>query len=326
MRQSALLLGLCALLPAAASAQHPASHGTSHGTSNGSHALDAKALRAAIAASPAASKAVAAKAAPRVVTVVTHEYAFEAPASISAGPTTFRVVNKGKELHHVWLVRLDQGKTAQDYMKALEALAKGEAPPPAWATDMGGPQMGMPGALADATIDLAEGSYVIVCHIPAADGMPHSAKGMIKPLTVTAATATPVAASPKADLTMALRDYDFVLSSPLTAGRHTVRIVNEAEQFHEAFIVRLVPGKKAADVPAWIEGGMKGPPPMMLVGGTSGLSKGRDLQFTADFAPGEYALVCFLPDFKDGKPHVAHGMIKQITVAPAGKKAQTAAR
>jgi hypothetical protein len=316
MRQSALVLSLCALLPAALSAQH------AHHTA----AAPSRSIAAALGA-PTAKSAKAARKAANLVTVVTNEYAFEAPASIPAGPTTFRLVNKGKELHHVWIVRLDQGKTAQDYMQALAALGKGEAPPPVWATDMGGPQQGMPGALADATVNLAEGNYLIVCHIPAADGVPHSAKGMFKPLTVTAAKAAPAAAGPKADVTMALRDYDFVLSTPLTAGRHTVRIVNEAEQFHEAFIVRLLPGKKAADVPAWIEGGMKGPPPMTLVGGSSGLSKGRDLEFTADFAPGEYALVCFLPDMKDGKPHLAHGMIKQITVAGAAAgKAASASR
>ena len=35
---------------------------------------------------------------------------------------------------------------------------------------------------------------------------------------------------------------------------------------------------------------------------------------TVDLEPGEYALICFIPDDKDGKPHVAHGMISQITV------------
>jgi hypothetical protein len=35
---------------------------------------------------------------------------------------------------------------------------------------------------------------------------------------------------------------------------------------------------------------------------------------TADFTPGEYALICFLPDAKDGKPHFAHGMIQQIHI------------
>lgn len=308
MRKPALLLGLCALLPSAAMAQH-----SSHAAPTARPASTAPAARAARPAKAAA--------APQVVTIRTMDYAFEAPASIPAGATTFRIVNAGKELHHVWLVKLEQGKTVGDYMAAMQATAKGEAPPPAWAIDMGGPQMGMPGALADGTVTLDAGSYVIVCHIPAADGVPHSAKGMYKPLTVTASRAP--ATEPKADVTLTLRDYDFAFSAPLTAGRRTLRIVNEAEQFHEAFIARLLPGKTAAEALQWVESGMKGPPPMELVGGATGLAKGRGMQFTADFAEGEYALLCFLPDAKDGKPHVAHGMIKQITV---GGKTQSARR
>jgi hypothetical protein len=36
--------------------------------------------------------------------------------------------------------------------------------------------------------------------------------------------------------------------------------------------------------------------------------------FTADLTPGEYLLICFLPDAKDGKPHFVHGMMQQIKV------------
>jgi hypothetical protein len=36
-----------------------------------------------------------------------------------------------------------------------------------------------------------------------------------------------------------------------------------------------------------------------------------------DLPPGEYGLVCFVPDAKDGKPHFMHGMITQLTISPA---------
>jgi uncharacterized cupredoxin-like copper-binding protein len=53
----------------------------------------------------------------------------------------------------------------------------------------------------------------------------------------------------------------------------------------------------------------------MPAGGAVGLAKGRVQRFTSDFTPGEYGLFCFVPDAKDGKPHLMHGMLKQITVA-----------
>jgi hypothetical protein len=33
-----------------------------------------------------------------------------------------------------------------------------------------------------------------------------------------------------------------------------------------------------------------------------------------DLPAGEYGIICFDPDAKDGKPHLAHGMIKQLSV------------
>jgi hypothetical protein len=36
--------------------------------------------------------------------------------------------------------------------------------------------------------------------------------------------------------------------------------------------------------------------------------------FGVNLEPGEYALLCFVPDDEDGKPHIQHGMAKQFTV------------
>ena len=36
--------------------------------------------------------------------------------------------------------------------------------------------------------------------------------------------------------------------------------------------------------------------------------------WTVDLKPGTYVLVCFIPDAKDGKPHLAHGMMKVVEI------------
>jgi hypothetical protein len=36
--------------------------------------------------------------------------------------------------------------------------------------------------------------------------------------------------------------------------------------------------------------------------------------FTITLAPGKYLLICYVPDAHDGKPHVAHGMVQEITI------------
>jgi hypothetical protein len=44
------------------------------------------------------------------------------------------------------------------------------------------------------------------------------------------------------------------------------------------------------------------------------MSNGAVVYVPVDLEPGEYGLYCFLPDAKDGKLHIAHGMMTQLTV------------
>jgi hypothetical protein len=252
---------------------------------------------------------------PNVVTITTTEYAFAVPDTIPAGLTTFRLVNQGKELHHASLVRLGDGKTAADFQAGLVAAMKNHTPPPSWMGFAGGPNAVTLGDTAIATQVLEPGSYLFVCWIPSLDGVPHVMKGMMHPLVVTAG-ATPTTAEPSADVTIKLTDYDFQLSRPLTAGTHVVRVESVGAQAHEIVIAALAPGKTLQDFIAWEAGGEKGPLPTgQWLGGVTTLDAGGHSQFTTTFTPGSYLLLCFWPDAKDGKPHIMHGMAKEITVS-----------
>ena len=244
-----------------------------------------------------------------VVTVTAHDFAFEAPAEIPAGLTTFRLVNAGPSLHHIQLIKLEDGKTADDYVAALKA----GGPPPRWASLAGGPNPPNAGSRTSATVDLAPGSYAMICFVPGADGVPHLFKGMVHPFKVTG-TAPAGAAEPKADLTVKLVDFDFQLSAPLTAGKHTIRVENAGSQPHEIAIIRLEPGKTPADIGAWAEK-PAGPLPGAVEGGVSGIMPGAHAWAEVDLSPGDYALMCFFPDATDGKPHFVHGMAKVVHVS-----------
>jgi hypothetical protein len=266
------------------------------------------------AAEPGASSADSAAAtaavadAPNVVTVTATDYAFDAPDQIPAGLTAIRLVNQGPSLHHIQLMKLEEGKTLQDFLDAL----KGEQFPK-WAKDAGGPAPPEVGSTSTVIQRLEVGTYALICFIPAVDGMPHVMKGMSRQLKV-AASDRPSAPEPKADLTVKLVDYDFQLSQAIPSGKHTILVENSGPQPHELAIVRLSPGKKPQDFFAW---GMKpvGPPPGTIHGGVSGILPGERVFVEVDLPPGEYGLLCFLPDAKDGKPHFLHGMGKQTTVA-----------
>jgi hypothetical protein len=138
-------------------------------------------------------------------------------------------------------------------------------------------------------------------------------KGMVRPLTVTAASG-PAPSDPAADLVMKLVDYDFQLSAPLTAGKHTIRVENAGPQPHELVLVRLEPGKEPVDFAQWGDKQV-GPAPGELYGGVSAIMPGTHAFVEVDLPAGEYGLICFIPDIKDGTPHFHHGMMKRITVS-----------
>jgi len=244
---------------------------------------------------------------PNVVNVVAKEFQFDMPDTIPAGPTLFRLSNEGHQLHHVTLVKLEQGKTVADFTAAMAG------PPPAWAVFVGGPNTPTPqhGQVED-VVDLAPGNYAVICIIPDADGKPHMMKGMTKALTVT--PATKVGAMPQSDVTLTLDDYKFAFSTPITPGKHALHIVNHAKQMHEAVMFRLEPGKTGEDIAHWVESGMQGPPPAAPVAGISPMGSDKDNTLLVDLSAGNYALLCFVPDAHDGKPHMAHGMIYNFKV------------
>jgi hypothetical protein len=263
-------------------------------------------------AAAAASTAAAPQTAANVVHIVAKDYSFDSPAQIPAGLTTLHLMNQGKEPHQAALIKLTEGKTFDDFMTAVRTM-KPNTPPPSWVVFDGGPNAAAPAGTAEATETLEAGNYALVCFIPSADGQPHIMKGMSRGLVVTPSNAAP-APEPTPTATMTMSDYKFDLSSPLKSGQNVVRVENAADQPHEVVVFKLPPGKTMKDFEAWLPVSDKQPPPAIPYGGVVGLSKGRHAFFTTNLEAGDYVLVCFLEDAKDGKPHFVHGMVQPFKV------------
>ena len=266
-------------------------------------------IAGALAASPAAVSPPDSN----VVIITATEYAFEAPDTIAAGAVTFRLLNKGAQIHHAQLVKLLPGHTLEE----LLALMKEPGPMPAWAIEVGGPNAPAAGAEANATVMLSAGNYALICFVDVPDHAPHFTKGMSRALTVvprttpgfTAGPSTP----PKADLSLTLFDYNFTASKPLVAGKQVIRVVNKSSQSHEVQLFKLEPNRSVQHMLQWLEN-PEGMAPGVGIGGVAALAKNLSAYFEVDLQPGVYGFVCFLPDAKDGNPHFLHGMTKQITV------------
>ena len=265
------------------------------------------AAAALIGTAPARSNPTA----PPVVVIHAKEYSYVAPKSIKAGTNTFHLVNEGKEVHHLTIMKLAAGRTLAEFAAAM----KKPGPPPAWVTNVGGPNGIVPGASADATLTLEAGNYILLCFVPSpGETAPHVMKGMLHALKVLPGKST--AAEPVADVTVTLADYGFTVDKALTAGHHEVKVVNTAAQTHEVVLMELMPGKTIGDMEKWIDKDMmKGAPPGRPIGGMSNIDKGRTGSFPVDLHPGHYGMICFVPDAKDGKPHAMHGMTKELEVA-----------
>lgn len=247
---------------------------------------------------------------PGQVTMTATDYGFMGPELVPSGLTAVEVVNQGAEVHHAQLVRLAPGKTPADFAAAMKTDPDH---PPAWVTFVGGPNAVVPGDRATAVMELQPGQHLVLCLVPNKAGVAHVALGMAKPFMVTERVGTRIP-EPKPDVVITARDFQFVLSKPITAGSHTLQLVNEGGQAHEVVLVKLAPDAKAKDFIAAFEPGAAGPPPGRPLGGIVGIERGAHGVFTASFDPGSYALICFFTDAKTGAPHFAQGMTREFDV------------
>jgi hypothetical protein len=169
-----------------------------------------------------------------------------------------------------------------------------------------------PGQRGSFTVELGPGRYYVI---------DRSFKGNRATLATLAARAALDVASqgkraplPAAAASLTATEYRFQ-TRRLTAGRHTVRLENAGKQPHNFVISPIRAGRTLADVAKYVENG-SGPPPVDLERETiSGvLERGTRQDLPLDLKPGNYALLCFASDRAGGPPHVAKGMLGEVTV------------
>lgn len=244
-----------------------------------------------------------------VATFTAEDYGFDGPAVLPSGMTAVRLANHGREPHHIQLLRLEEGKGPQDLNAAFRESV---LTLPSWAKRVGGPNGVEPGEEGEAVVYLAPGSYVLICTIPAHDGMPHVALGMRKSLQVIERAVSKPAFSGHYHL--AMRDFEFSLVERIRPGRHTFYTVNRGGQPHEVSLFRLAADASPDQiVSAWTLGhGV--PSPGKLVGGITELESGAEGVFTATLSPGRYALICLFPNPHTPDSHARKGMVLAFTV------------
>lgn len=251
------------------------------------------------------------------VEVRASDYAFIAPDEIPSGWTTFEFTNRGQEPHFFLLSRLPEGKTLADYAEdvgapfdeAWAALQKGASKAdagallgeklPEWYAQVqvtGGIGMVVPGETARTTLRLEPGHYAMECYVKTAEGVFHTALGMMRALTVTA-DVSPLA-EPEADLSIDVTNDGMTVAGEPAPGRRTiaVRFVEQpAGPGNDVHLVRLEDATDLDALAAWMDWmnleGLRSPAPARFLGGSQEMPAGSTAYFEADLEPGRYAWI-----------------------------------
>lgn len=239
---------------------------------------------------------------PRVIEVTAGDFFFRAPDSVPAGRVRIRLRSAGKEPHHMQLVRYDSAHSLGEVMRVM---TKPEVNVP-WITFVGGPGTPPRDGVSEVETTLAPGRYALLCFVTFR-GVRHLAMGMLRALTVTGRASDRVAPASEPN-TIILRDHDYLLAHPLRVGKQRIRVTNLGSQPHEAGVWMLNPGTTEAAARDWFAH-PSGPPPATPVGGAMVLSPGESNVLPVDLPSGTAVLFCYVPDSRDGRSHVSHGML-----------------
>ncbi len=112
-------------------------------------------------------------------------------------------------------------------------------------------------------------------------------------------------------------DFSFSGPTEISGGWQTIKLVNKGRDAHQVQFLKLPPGKSAVDfrqamsrnnwrkLPDWVQ----------RHGGVNAVPPGQEAMVIINLVPGEYVLICGIPDIR-GRPHVVEGMISSLLVKP----------
>jgi len=240
-------------------------------------------------------------------------YRIEAPESIEAGLVDVEFTNSGKLEREAQFIKIEGNHTTEEALAAFDKVLRGGAAPP-WFRARGGVGTTAPGGTATITQRLQPGSYIIIDsgEPEGRDVQPHYRQGAVAELAVTGDPSD--ADLPTPDATITAAEYEFNPAG-LKAGKNRIEFRNAGAQWHHLVVARMNPDATIGDVKRFFET-EEGRPPLEEENlEETAVIDGGEAQLTeVDLTPGNYALVCFIPDRAGGPPHAAKGMITEAIV------------
>lgn len=223
---------------------------------------------------------------PEEVDITVTDETYEMPAELESEPVSLTLHNDGEQVHRAYFARLNEGVTEKEVRSALS-----KSPDALFSLIViaGSMPEAEPGATSEIGMLFPEGDYLVIDPEVRGGPPPLSFFGV-------APAGGPEVEEPAADYSIEAGDFYFQVADP-SSGEAMVEIFNAGEQSHEVGIGRSGVKGDEAEVTTILA-----PAP------------GGKLWATVTLEPGDYKLVCFLPDPKTGKPHVQLGMKQNLTV------------
>ncbi len=243
--------------------------------------------------------------------------AFKAPASAEGGLVTVKLTNNGKAPHGVQFIQYTGDHTMADVLKQLGSNSNKI---PDWAKLNGGIGSVVGGQTGDATIDLPQGSYVLV-DAAALGGAPGGGPPATAGLKLTDGSSgdLPSTAAQITANTAGKDEFKWDISG-LKTGSNKVTFASKGEDAVHLIIAAPVKGKAPPLSQIKKDLGSNGPPPPYLdfdgAQSSAILDGGLAQTLSLDLKkPGQYIFFCPLTD-RDGKgkSHDQEGLLTVETV------------
>jgi hypothetical protein len=240
---------------------------------------------------------VAEAAGSNTLTITAGEYAYKLSGKPQPGWITMQFKNAGVEYHMVAVVALKKGVTAAQLKKAALSdddaafgkIAQGDG------SVAGTPGLLGPNQQTTTITQLKAGHYGLMCFVPAPDGSPHIAHGMVTTFDVAGSKSS---AQPPKDgvANVTLTDSAIQVPSGDAPRSTTLKVSNQGTTPHSFDIVKIESGKTLDDVKKYFDdflntGKQTGTAPGTIVGGVDEVAPGGVAYLEWTLPPGHYGYV-----------------------------------
>ncbi len=261
-----------------------------------------------------------------VINILTENMDFQMADSIPSGWNTFKYNNASPQTHFFLIDKYPEGITLDSvktrvlppFDSGMKLINEGKAEEgfaefgklPAWFMELknlGGSGLISPGLIAETTVKLDPGYYIIECYVKMSNGMWHTSMGMAKEVIVSQTNSGN--SEPSADIKVEISSTDgIVFNDSISKGNHCFSVFYKDQIVHENFIghdvnlAKLDDNANLEDLNSWMDWsnpkGLIEPAPkgVTFLGGVNNMLAGDTGYFNVTLTPGKYVLISEVPN------------------------------